>query len=279
MLDTTIRNYLLQGKPGLSMLEDAKEYAMKVLGTKNLSTHPDFLFVEKQEKKKTLTVTEAELAISKASLSPILSEKMVIIIDGIDTMTIEGQNKLLKSLEDSTHVCFLLISYGGNVLLTVQSRCYIKSYKPLGISEFQKAIDIKDVFCEYYSCSGAPGLLEERAFLTKVYHEIWSAFEKDVPANLLDAMNLVKEKDSNVITNTPYVFETLIFLNACLVRKSALCMIDKANKKAILSYIEMADLVSKQIELASGRGYSKDNFFLLIAEIVTKYSALLAERK
>lgn len=56
---------------------------------------------------------------------PIISSKKIYIIDNAETMTIEAQNCLLKTLEEPPeYICIILVtSNDSNIINTIRSRC------------------------------------------------------------------------------------------------------------------------------------------------------------
>ena len=97
-----------------------REDAASILGISEdkLETHPDFMFVSKPE-----VLDDIEDIITKSSLKPMGADQTVIIIEGIDHLSSQGQNKLLKPFEDYTHVVFLVSDTGeGEILQTIRSR-------------------------------------------------------------------------------------------------------------------------------------------------------------
>ena len=263
-LKPEVTRYLLCGKRGLSMMEEAKAFAESILQTKNLSKHPDFLSVKLGDKKE-LTVEDAEAVISKTSLVPAVAESTVVIIDSFESMNTTAQNKLLKTLEDAKRVYLILIAYGiKGVLPTVESRCTLVRYAPLSLAEW-KPLHPDDDFCSYYTAEGCPGALEERKDLLSMFQEAWSAFAEEKFENLLPAFHLLTEKDKDSVTASPYVHQTLAFLNACAVRKLSETQADPLKRDL---YLKVEQLIGEDIE-KQGRRYSKDNFFLLIARIIS----------
>lgn len=91
---------------------------------KDLDSHPDFCMIQRAGNKKSLGVEEASELLARAALKPVSAEKTVIVLKDMDCMTIEGQNRLLKTLEDKNYYVLVLASAeeAGKVLDTIKSR-------------------------------------------------------------------------------------------------------------------------------------------------------------
>jgi len=86
------------------------------------SGHPDFLCIGQHEK---IKVEDVDAILDFTSLSPLLSNEKVIVIDNAQDITWEAANRLLKVLEEPPpKVSFFLITRDINALIpTILSRC------------------------------------------------------------------------------------------------------------------------------------------------------------
>lgn len=260
-----VTRYILEGKHGLSMLEDAMAFSEEILQTKKLSKHPDFLLIELGDKKE-LTVEDAMAVISKTAFAPVIGDYIVIVIDSFDSMNETAQNKLLKTLEDEKRLYLILISYGGRrILETVRSRCTLVRYLPISLLEWEKQFPDKDSFCSYYATEGCPGELVNKTALTELFKEVWRTFEAKSFENLLPVLHLLTEKDKDAVTASPYIPQILTFLDVCALKQLNTFQGDPIKREL---YLRMEQLIGKNIE-SLGRRYAKENFFLLIANIVS----------
>jgi len=82
--------------------------------------HPDFLSVGNNGK---ILVNDIDNLIEFVSRAPLCSGTKVIVIDNVDIISVDAINRLLKTLEESTFIFFLITSQLKNVLPTIQSRC------------------------------------------------------------------------------------------------------------------------------------------------------------
>ena len=269
---------LLSGVPGLPMLEDAINFAKEYLGTDNLDRHPDYLYVHQMPKKKSIGVEEVALINRKAALKPSLAKKQIIIIDGIDSMTEAAQNKILKILEDyDAMVIIIAIAYSERVLATIKSRVVIYEYRHLGFVEFADAMKqypnlSPDIY--YLLSYGCINLVEDLAEYDDVFCSIVRVIDTGNYPELLQTMSLLKEKDSNAITNTPYIKNVLHLICACFSEKMMLLcgqdgkLMTSPVKGTIKNYENICHMIGGHLMRCMDRGYKKDNFFSLIVYII-----------
>ena len=114
-----------------SALNDALAFAKASLHTESLENHPDYLFISSCGKK-TIGVDDVLPLIRKCSFPPVVADKIMVIIDDMEKLTVAAQNKLLLLLEENTH-CFVIgiVHEDGLLLDTVKSRMRLLSYQPL----------------------------------------------------------------------------------------------------------------------------------------------------
>ena len=217
------------GKKGSDVANMAYAKAAEILAvdTAQISSHPDYLFVGLDDKAKSIGVDKAALIVEKASLKPAVASNTVCVIDGMDKCTVEAQNKLLKTLEESSMIV-LGICYEDNLLATVKSRMQI--------------------------CRAKDGTLPNE--VSELFSKVEEILDGTDYQELLRVLNLVKEKDTKSFfqTNREYVGELIALIgNKCS---------SKLNEEITL-------MLSDHRLRALGSGYSKDDFFLLIATIVS----------
>ena len=153
-----------------NLLEHALDKAAEILKTTRemLISNPDYLFVDYDEGKTSIGVETANMIVEKSSLIATFGEHQVCVVNHMDSMTEAAQNKLLKTLEESSMI-ILGVCYEDNILPTVKSRM-----KKVKISDkVELPQDILDIFS---SVSVALSSKSESIF---------------------ECLNLVKEKDAN----------------------------------------------------------------------------------
>ena len=97
-------------------------------------SHPDFIAVERLEKKRDISVDQIREVLSFLSLSGMESERRVVLLNDAETMNIQAANALLKGLEEPTSGSLLLMVCHDLMRLpaTIRSRCMLGHCAPLG---------------------------------------------------------------------------------------------------------------------------------------------------
>ncbi|GHU27247.1 DNA polymerase III subunit delta' [Bacilli bacterium] len=96
---------------------------------------------ENTSKKSEINVKQVRKVIEEVKLTQSIAENKVMIVDSIDMVNVNGQNALLKTLEEpspNTYI-FLVCHNIQKVLNTVQSRCNIINVPDLTLENWQKA--------------------------------------------------------------------------------------------------------------------------------------------
>jgi DNA polymerase-3 subunit delta' len=96
-------------------------------------SHPDFISVERLEKKRDISVDHVREVLSFLSLSGMESEKRVVLLNDGELMNIQAANALLKGLEEPSPGSLLLIVCHDLMRLpaTIRSRCMLGHCAPL----------------------------------------------------------------------------------------------------------------------------------------------------
>ncbi len=97
-------------------------------------SHPDFIAVERLEKKRDIAVDQIREVLSFLSLSGMESERRVVLLNDAEMMNIQAANALLKGLEEPASGSLLLMVCHDLMRLpaTVRSRCMLGHCAPLG---------------------------------------------------------------------------------------------------------------------------------------------------
>ncbi len=118
--------------------------------------HPDILFV-KATKTKSLGVDDVREQIGQnIDIKPYQYPYKIYIVQDADTMTVQAQNALLKTIEEPpSYGIFLLLSTNFNRFLpTILSRCVLLSAKPLPLGQvkqyLQQELDISSEKSDLY---------------------------------------------------------------------------------------------------------------------------------
>lgn len=269
---------LFEGRPGLSMLHDAISIAEKELGTKKISLHPDYLFVTAPDGKKQLGVEQAEAILSRGSLRPAIAKRQVIVIDGIDRMTVPAQNKLLKLVEEQEHILVLAVAYSSAVLDTIRSRLTVRRYEPLPYEKFREATDgleQREQVMFFHLTDGCPGLIPEMGQLVPVCRDIMEAVESGNLPALLPAMHLLTEKDKLSVAQGAYRLQILQFLEACFASELSFLygspdgFLNGVKIYTVSQLTKILKILADDKVICNRPTYSKDDFFQLMARVIT----------
>ena len=133
---------LLHGKKGTGKSSFAKEFARNILqNTQDIN--PDLLIIEKEDKKKEITVNKARDVINFINKTSASSPYKFIIIDSACELNKSAANAVLKVLEEPHANNFLiLISHNLNkVLPTIRSRCQIIQAPNLTMTDFNQILE------------------------------------------------------------------------------------------------------------------------------------------
>lgn len=100
----------------------------------NHGNHPDVIYFQPLKNGKTYTIEDVrEQLLETVDLKPFQYEKKIYIIEKADTLNIQSQNALLKTLEEPpAHAVFLLLSERAEAFLpTILSRVVVMKIRPL----------------------------------------------------------------------------------------------------------------------------------------------------
>ena len=100
----------------------------------NHGNHPDVIYFQPLKNGKTYTIEDVrEQLLETVDLKPLQYEKKIYIIEKADTLNIQSQNALLKTLEEPpAHVVFLLLAERAETFLpTILSRVVVMKIRPL----------------------------------------------------------------------------------------------------------------------------------------------------
>ncbi|MDR1499123.1 MAG: AAA family ATPase [Rickettsiales bacterium] len=97
---------------------------------------------ENTSKKGEISVKQARKVIESIKLTPSISNNKVLIVDSVDNVNVNGQNALLKTLEEppgNTYI-FLICHNINKVINTIQSRSNIINIPGLSLEDWAKAL-------------------------------------------------------------------------------------------------------------------------------------------
>ena len=108
----------------------------------NHGNHPDVIYFQPLKNGKTYTIEDVrEQLLETVDLKPFQYEKKIYIIEKADTLNIQSQNALLKTLEEPpAHAVFLLLAERAEAFLpTILSRVVVMKIRPLSADYLMQA--------------------------------------------------------------------------------------------------------------------------------------------
>ena len=126
--------YLFVGPPGVGKMTTALVLSHQLLGSEK-EQHADRLLLVPE--KGSIKIEAIRDLIQKVSFRPLEANRMVIIVDESDKMTLGAANALLKVLEEPpSYVLFILLSATPDSLpATIRSRCQKILFRPSAPAE------------------------------------------------------------------------------------------------------------------------------------------------
>lgn len=155
--NSVAHSYIFSGQYGIGKKQIAIEFAKMILClNKDKSpcgeckscielendNNPDFNIIKPDGK---IKIEQIRKMLEKVYEKPIISDKKVYIIDDAETMTIEAQNCLLKTLEEPPEyiVIILITSNESNLINTIKSRCLKLTFNSLENGELKQYLENK----------------------------------------------------------------------------------------------------------------------------------------
>ncbi len=182
------------------------------------NNHPDLLFISPKDGASSIKVDDITSVVGFTFTRPIISPYKVILIDDMETMTVEAQNKLLLTLEFPPEYVKTVVvtskirtsrSDTLGMLETIKSRGTIHKFNALSDEDMNLVIgNIESLMTEYdreivfrlsLNCPGATYIVSVNQGLVKAAKSIISAVSDGNIDKLLIALGLMKEKDKNSI--------------------------------------------------------------------------------
>lgn len=262
-MEDFISSILLIGPPEFPMMKDAMAVASMLLDTEDPARHPDFMLCGIEEGKKSIGVETAGEILRFSSSMPSAASKRVIIVDEINKMTVEAQNKLLKLIEESQSVVVVGVAYEDNLLPTIKSRVRIFRYTPTTYAEYVASGEGKaDPVVYYYASGGIPGA-EIDSTILQTFQQVKEAVEERNKRALFLSLGLVQEKDKNMFftAHRQQVGSTLSLIGHCLTNMQLVNPEDLVVSRSL-------KVIADHKERCNKLQYSKDDFFACIAGIL-----------
>lgn len=191
---------ILLGKHGLGKRMAAMEIASNLLKCPkdDLVRNPDFYLLDKVG----IVKVDDIMQLLERSKTAAMSDRKIYLICNAEKINVQGQNKLLKLMEDKNNNNILILLSNQDILLeTIKSRsCIIPffSFSTEELAPYFKANGIADEDIELmsYICDFCPYSLSQVTeyvqSLKDTYHDILHISEKK---ELFNVLHLTREKD------------------------------------------------------------------------------------
>ena len=165
-------------------------------------THPDIITIEK-DTKVTKVDNIRENIVREMEIKPYQSNHKIIIVNAADTINIQGQNAMLKTIEEPPKygIIILVCENLASMLPTIKSRCITVRFNPLSkekMNEYLQGKGINEAERQVYSklSEGSIGvindILQDENYI-ELRKQSAAYLERLGKANLLQLYDLVKE--------------------------------------------------------------------------------------
>lgn len=276
--DRTSHSYVFNGIKGIGKKMIAKEFAKMLLCLdKNKycnscksciefdsSNNPDFFLIEAEDGK--IKIEQIREMQRKVAEKPIISSKKVYIIDDADTMTVEAQNCLLKTLEEPPEyaIIILICSNESSLLSTIKSRCTIMQFDRIsneGIKRYLKQnynmTEVNQNMLDLFQGSiGKAIILKDKQ---QLYENIEHILENIKDIDIIDTL----KKSEEIYKSKEDITDILEYMNVILLKLS------KQNIKYIYC-IDIIEDTKKRLKANCNYDMCIDNMLFNIWEEVNE---------
>jgi DNA polymerase-3 subunit delta' len=145
--------YLFEGDDGQTMQQVAIDFTKLILCDQDNQcqlkvetfNHPDFMYISSEEN--TIKKDQIEQLLHHMNQLPIEGDYKVYIIESFEKLTIQGENSILKFLEEPPEntIAILLTTKPEQILDTIHSRCQHVYFKPINKANFINRLVDRDI--------------------------------------------------------------------------------------------------------------------------------------
>lgn len=145
--------YLFEGDDGQTMQQVAIDFTKLILCDQDNQcqlkvetfNHPDFMYISSEET--TIKKDQIEQLLHHMNQLPIEGDYKVYIIESFEKLTIQGENSILKFLEEPPEntIAILLTTKPEQILDTIHSRCQHVYFKPINKANFINRLVERDI--------------------------------------------------------------------------------------------------------------------------------------
>lgn len=276
--NSVAHSYIFSGQYGIGKKQIATEFAKMILCLNKdkapcneckscleleNDNNPDFNVIKPDGK---IKIDQIRQMLEKVYEKPIISDKKVYIIDDAETMTVEAQNCLLKTLEEPPEyiVIILITSNESNLINTIKSRCLKLTFNPLNKDELRKCLEsnldfqnISETMLENFE--GSVG----KALKVKDKQELYSNIETTLSnLNCNSVIELVNNA-TEIYKGKENINEILEYFNIYFLKKAK----EEYNKASkYVKAIEIIEDTKKRLAYNSNYDMTIDNLLINIWE-------------
>jgi len=135
--------HIILGEEGMGKSLVALEFALRILGKEKALDYVDIQKWKVKDNKMSIGVDDIREIIQEVNKKPYEEDKKVIIIYEGDKITEQGQNVLLKTIEEPPHGVYLILLFENiqDVKDTIISRCQVHKLQKLNNQAMKLYID------------------------------------------------------------------------------------------------------------------------------------------
>ena len=262
-------SFLLKGTNS-DMLEDALAFARAFLRTTNLDVCQDFVYVSANGKK-TIGVEDILPLLQKVAYPPVVAEKIVVVLNDMEKLTVAAQNKLLVMLEENQY-CFVVGIVREDTLLdTIKSRMRLVEYPLLSLEDFLKKHSLsKDDDYMFYACDGNDVVYEHIADSKPMFLALKNACMGSKKHEIFKILHLVKEKDKSAVTEDKILVKAIIRAMTHIYVSLAYTYFKEGNGCGVDNCIDICERLSEDVNKVMQSSYTKNDFLNLLIFCVEK---------
>ena len=271
-------SYIFSGQYGIGKKQIAIEFAKMILCLNKDNApcgecksclelendnNPDFNIIKPDGK---IKIDQIRQMLEKVYEKPIISDKKVYIIDDAETMTVEAQNCLLKTLEEPPEyiVIILITSNESNLINTIKSRCLKLTFNPLENSEIKQYLEknldfqnVSETMLEIFEGSIGKALkVKEKQ---ELYNNIETTLSNFSCESVIDLINNATE----IYKGKENINEILEYFNIYFLKKAKE---EYNNASKYVKAIEIVEDTKKRLVYNSNYDMTIDNLLINIWE-------------
>lgn len=224
----------------------------------SLHKHPDFCQITRSKGHTNYQSEDFKKMLAFYETKPVISTKKVVLINEVERVSELLWQSLLKVLEDNKDVLFVLLGKEEGVLATILSRVEVITPTPLLDSEWEEICKSANLESEQsllgIVCENNPAKLSEALLYKETFYQVLEAYKKGNKKALLEALGLVKEKDTQHLFVRSKAAAQMVY--GLLIEQ----LIDQYIKTGNEKQLAMANRLNKEGKRCFNSSFTKDDF-------------------